>query len=67
MSLNYIIPNIRKISAYVQTIYTRRFFPHVRPGNEAKNGHIEVVNRLLEHGVSVDLQDKVHIIQDHNF
>ena len=30
------------------------------------NGHVEVVNRLLEHRASVDLQDKVHIIQGHN-
>ena len=36
----------------------------------SENGHVEVVNRLLEHGASVDL-DKVHIIQYtcvcHNF
>ena len=32
-----------------------------------QNGHVEVVNRLLEHGASVDLQDKVNIIQGHNF
>ena len=35
------------------------------------NGHVEVVDRLLEYGASVDLQDKVHIIQYtcvcHNF
>ena len=30
------------------------------------SGHVEVVNRLLEHGASVDLQGKVHIIQGHN-
>ena len=29
----------------------------------SQNGHVEVVNRLLEHGASVDLQGKVHIIQ----
>ena len=37
----------------------------------SENGHVEVVNRLLEHGASVDLQGKVHIIQYtcvcHNF
>ena len=32
----------------------------------SQNGHVEVVNRLLEHGASVDLQNKVHIIQGHN-
>ena len=32
----------------------------------SQNGHVEVVHRLLEHGASVDLQDKVHIIQGHN-
>ena len=32
-----------------------------------QNGHVEVVNRLLDHGASVDLQDKVNIIQGHNF
>ena len=36
----------------------------------SQNGHVEVVNRLLEHGASADSQDKVHIIQCvflHNF
>ena len=26
----------------------------------SQNGHVEVVNRLLEHGASADSQDKVH-------
>ena len=33
----------------------------------SQNGHVEVVDRLLEHGASVDLQKKVHIIQRLNF
>ena len=28
----------------------------------SKNGHVEVVNMLLQHGAKVDLQDKVYII-----
>ena len=32
----------------------------------SQNGHVEVVNRLLEHGASVDLQTKVHITHIHN-
>ena len=32
----------------------------------SQNGHVDVVNRLLEHGASVDLQNKVHIIHVHN-
>ena len=32
----------------------------------SQNGHVEVVNRLLEHGASVDLQNKVHITRIHN-
>ena len=28
----------------------------------SKNGHVEVVNMLLQHGARVDLQDKVYII-----
>ena len=26
------------------------------------NGHVEVVNMLLQHGARIDLQEKVHII-----
>ena len=28
----------------------------------SKNGHVEVVNMLLQHGARVDLQDEVYII-----
>ena len=28
----------------------------------SKNGHVEVVNMLLQHGAKVDLQNKVYII-----
>ena len=28
----------------------------------SKNGHVEVVNMLLQHGARVDLQNKVYII-----
>ena len=28
----------------------------------SQNGHVEVVNMLLQHGARVDLQDKVYII-----
>ena len=34
--------------------------------NASQNGHVEVVNRLLEHGASVDLQNKVRNIRVHN-
>ena len=30
------------------------------------NGRVKVVNRLLEHGASVHLQNKVHITHIHN-
>ena len=28
----------------------------------SQNGHVEVVNMLLQHGAQVDLQNKVYII-----
>ena len=28
----------------------------------SKNGHVEVVNMLLQHGARVDMQNKVYII-----
>ena len=28
----------------------------------SQNGHVEVINMLLQHGARVDLQDKVYII-----
>ena len=28
----------------------------------SKNGHVEVVNMLLQHGARVDLQNKIYII-----
>ena len=28
------------------------------------NGHVEVVNTLLQHGASVDLKDEVHLFAD---
>ena len=31
----------------------------------SQNGHVEVVNRLLEHGASADSQNKVHIMHVH--
>ena len=34
--------------------------------NASQNGHVEVVNRLLENGASVDLQNKVCNIRVHN-
>ena len=27
----------------------------------SQNGHVEVVNTLLEHGASVDLKEEVHL------
>ena len=27
----------------------------------SQNGHVEVVNMLLQHGAKVDLQNKVHV------
>ena len=27
----------------------------------SKNGHVEVVNMLLQHGARVDLQNEVHV------
>ena len=30
--------------------------------NASQNGHVEVINMLLQHGARVDLQNKVYII-----
>ena len=27
----------------------------------SQNGHVEVINMLLQHGAKVDLQNKVHV------